>query len=181
MAVFFACAHALLPEYLAWAKAVGHSFESLLANALHIAEDYAVSGREPKDATQLFRALEEATPDGDSGDEASATFAQDCWICADVCIRILVESAYKAGVAIEYALEPTVNTASEELFGVSQVGSGEHEDQQSDQLLRHPSVVDAVAFVRWAVEYLGPRPSLSADDLNALRARARVLTPHQPN
>ena len=66
----------------------------------------------------MLQTLENATPPGDSPDYYATGNAQDCWICADLCMRVLSEPGFDAGAVIEYALEPVVNAATEELKGV---------------------------------------------------------------
>src|SRR5262249_46346750 len=123
--LFWACSNALLPTFLTWAKHRGEHTESLLRAALASAHEFAGRGAEPQAAADLLGSLEASTPAGDSPDGVSSTSAQDCWICADVCIRVLVDEGYKAGPAIEYALAPVLSTASEELYGVSQLGTSD--------------------------------------------------------
>lgn len=84
---------------------------------------------------------------------------------------------YKAGPAIEYALEPVVSSVSSQLFGVSQVGSGEQEEDQIRVLLEHPVLAAATDFLRWAVSMLRERPLPTRDDLDLVRSRSSVLAP----
>jgi hypothetical protein len=107
----------------------------------------------------------------------SATAAQDCWICADVAIRVLVHDEYAAGPAIEYGLEPVLQRATEELFGVSQVGGGPTENEQTEAIISHPRVSGAVEFLEWATDFLNDRPSPKEDDLELVAQRATVLAP----
>lgn len=177
VALFAACCRALLPEFQSWSAHRGEATGPLLDAALQAAEEFAVSGREPSQAQQLLQALEEDTPPGESPDMVPSTFAQDCWICADVCIRVIVDSSYNAGSAIEYALEPMMTMATEHLFGVSQIGSGEREEAQCALIMSHPPVVAAIDFCRWATDYLSRAPRPIADDLALVRSRAIVLDP----
>lgn len=101
--------------------------------------------------------------------------AQDCWICADIGIRVLVDKNYKAGPAIEYALEPALSAASEELYGVSQLGTSDEEEEQIRVLLRHRKVAAALEFVRWATDYLQDRPEPAEEDLALVSSRATAL------
>ena len=175
--LFWSCAMALQPEYQEWATVRNVRTDRILREALTAARQFAAHGREPAGCRRLLDALEASAPAGESPDVVSATAAQDCWICADIAIRILVHDDYIAGPAIEYALEPTLQRASEELFGVSQVGSGPSENEQVEAILAHFPVSKAVDFLQWATDYLECRPSPSEDELDLLAGRAVVLTP----
>jgi hypothetical protein len=178
VAFYWACASALQPEFRAWAAHRGAS-ETLLNQSLSIAADFASTGAAPERFAlgRLLEALEASTPPGESPDEFPATNAQDCWICADVCIRVLVDGAYSPGSAIWYALEPVVTEASVRCFGVSQVGSGESEEAYMQVIQRQPVVVAALDYCRWAINFLGQKPSPDADDIALVRMRADALRP----
>jgi hypothetical protein len=47
----------------------------------------------------LPHSLEVATPFGEARQYHCPGNAQDCWICADVCIRVLADLGYDAGPA----------------------------------------------------------------------------------
>jgi hypothetical protein len=173
--LFWSCATALEPEYRAGAAHRNARNDQTLHEALTGAHRFAAFGRELVDREVLLHALEVSAPAGQSPDTVCATAAQDCWICADVAIRVLVQDDYTAGPAIEYALEPALQHASEELFGVSQVGSGPIENEQLEMILAHPSASEAVDFVQWATDYLANRPSPSEDELNLVADRATAL------
>lgn len=175
--LFWACSSALLPEFRTWALHRGEPTEPILQDALTNAFDFAAFGINPPNTKQLLHALEARTPAGDSPDERSSTSAQDCWICADVALRVLDDRSYDAGPAIEYALEPILARASEGLFGVSQVGSGDSEEVQIQAVLEQPGVASAIEFLRWSSEFLAQRPSPTEEDLALVRARAIVLAP----
>lgn len=175
--LFWSCATALQPEYLDWAERQDARTEPILREALTVARQFATLGREPVGRAELLHALEVSAPAGESADAMSATVAQDCWICADIAIRVLIHDNYDAGPAIEYALEPTLQRASEELFGVSQGGSGPDENEQVEALLAHPHVSEAVAFLQWATDYLEDRPSPSGDELDLVAERSTALAP----
>ena len=151
----------------------GHVLEEALAAAYV----FAVSGREPTDSLGLLRAIEVTTVQEAPIDDGSVIAVQDCWICADVCIRTLADGEYSPGLAIEYALEPILQAASERLFGVSQVGDGPNEDRQLEVILAETSVSQAVDFIQWATNFLTERPSPSEDDLDLVGRRAVVLAP----
>jgi len=177
VALFWACSTALLEEFLRWAAHYHQSTEQLLRDTLNAAYKYAVFGTDPLDATRLLRSLEESSPSGESPDDFSSTAAQDCWICADVSIRVIVDPSYDAGPAIEYALEPVVSATTEELFGVSQLGSGPELEETMSVVLEASRVVAAVTFLRWALVFLSDESGLSEENLALLRSHATALTP----
>jgi hypothetical protein len=175
--LFWACSGALVPEFRAWAAHRGEHTEPLLAAAMAAAHGFAAHGSEPPRAASMLAALEASAPAGDSPDGVSSTSAQDCWICADVGIRVLVDQGYDAGPAIEYALEPVVSAASEELYGVSQLGTSGEEEEQVRVLLQHRKVAAALEFCRWATDFLQDRPSPTEKDLALVSSRASALAP----
>jgi hypothetical protein len=175
--LFWACSTALLPEAEAWAEHRGEQVDPALARGLAAARQFAAAGAQPPHSGQLLHALALSTPSSDSPDYYPSASAQDCWICADVCMRVLVDPGYDAGPAIEYALEPVVTTATQELLGVSQAGSGDQEEAQVKAVVAHPPVAEAIRFCRWASDYLRERPSPSEDDLAAVVTTAAALTP----
>lgn len=173
--LFWACSDALSDEFSAWADHTGASTEPTLRAGQSAAYGFAAHGTQPAQASRLLAELEGATPPGESPDEVSSTAAQDCWICADVGVRVFVRGDYDAGPAIEYALEPLLGRVSEELFGVTQLGSGPDEEEKVETLLRHPRIEGAFAFVRWATEFLGSEPD--EQSLNTVRSRAVAIAP----
>lgn len=175
VALFWSFASALEPEYRHWAAHSRIHNEPTLTDTLTVAHEFATSGIPPSAGAELLSELEASTPAGESPDEVSATAAQDCWICADVSIRVIVDDEYDAGPAIEYALEPTLQRATEHIFGISQVGSGERENEQTEAILEDLHVSEAIDFVSWATDYLSTRPAPSPDDLERVGRRARVL------
>jgi hypothetical protein len=177
-AFFWACAQALLPEYQRWATLRGKS-EALLDQTLSIAEAFALTGVLPgrPQLEQLLVDLEEACPPGESPDEFSHTNAQDCLICADTCIRPFVDETWSPGPVIWYALQPILEETTEQCFGVSDVGSGPHEEAQMQVIQSQPAMVAAIEFCRWAIRFLEERPEPDADALGLLRMRAQVLEP----
>jgi hypothetical protein len=177
VALFWASSSALLPEFEAWAAHSGEQTEPVLRTALAVAQRFAVHGTEEPEAASLLAALEASTPSGVSTDEVSSTSAQDCWICGDVSIRVLVDQGYDAGPCIEYALEPVLSAASEALYGVSQIGSGGQEQEQVRMLLRHSKVAASLEFCRWATDFLNDRTAPTERDLLLLNSRASVLRP----
>jgi len=174
--LFWACSTALLPEFQAWAAHRGEQTEPLLRAAMTVAYEFAAHGTEPPRATPLLAELEASTPPGESPDAFSSQSAQDCWICADVSIRILVES-YDPGPAIWFALEPLISVVSEELYGVSQIGASDEEEEQVRVLLQQRKVAEALEFLRWATEFLQGHSSPTDDDLALVRSRASALSP----
>jgi hypothetical protein len=182
IALFWACSSGLLPEYIRWATYVDARTEPILNASLVAAYQFAALGQEPSGKQELLSLLEASAPPGDSAgktDEANETAAQDCWICADVCIRVLVEEDYDAGPVIEYALEPILQHATEYLFGVSQVGSGPHEVEQVQAILAQHEVSRATDFIQWALDLLNDPSPLSESGLQLIRERAAVLQPGQ--
>ena len=177
VAFFWAASWALRPEFRRWAAHRGVPTETLLDQAVRVAEQFAVEGIRAADVEVLLRALEEATPAGESPDTYSSTSAQDCWICADLCIRVMTDDGMASGYGVEFALEPVVSSATERAFGISQVGSGPQEDQQLQTVLRDPRVMSAIDFCRWAAEFLRERPAPTKEHLMLLRSRSTVLAP----
>jgi len=175
--LFWACANALLPDFQTWAAQRCEQTEPILREAMTAAYGFAVHGRPVSEAALLLAALEASTPAGDSPDETSSTSAQDCWICADIGVRVQVDQSYDAGPAIEYALEPVLSAASEELYGVSQIGASRGEEQQVRRLLQHSKVIAALEFCEWATEFLRDRPSPTEQDLALVSSRASKLAP----
>jgi hypothetical protein len=174
-ALFWACSDALTPEFLAWANHTGAGTEGLLRAGQAAAYNYAAWGAKPAEPAQLLAALEAGTPFGESPDDFPSTRAQDCWICADIAVRVWAVGEYDAAPAIEYALEPMLGAVTEELFGVTQVGSGPDEERQVAVVLQDARIVRAITFVRWATDFLSVEPSEEA--LSALRARSEALLP----
>ena len=177
VAIFAACASALLHEADLWALLRGTT-TAPLHRALRVAGEFALIGTHP-DAPGLAALLEEVDehlPHGESPDSVPATFAQDCWVCADSCIRIIVGD-FAPGPCIEYALEPLLQSISTRLFGVADVGSGAHEDERLRAILAADELRGAIAFLAWASDSLRPAPPGSADELARLYARASVLAP----
>lgn len=177
-ALYWACSSALVPLYRKWAADTGAQTEPILGAALTAGYQFVTSGREPADKRELLQALEVSAPPGDllyKADKSLETAAQDCWICGDIGIRVLVDDGYSAGGAIEYSLEPVLQRATERLFGVLQVGSGPDEYRQIEAVMSEPDVSAATDFLRWAVNFLENRPAPSAEDLELIGQRARVL------
>lgn len=176
-ALFAACACGLRPGFLEWAALRRTGTEALLEQALRSALAFARGGVTDIDTRDLLRLLEEATPPGDAPDLVSSTVAQDCWICADTAIRVIVEPGFRAGPVIEYALEPILHATTERLFGVSQVGSGNAEETQLAAVLRDDQVSEAFAFCRWAIDILLRTPEPNDEVTHALCSRAAALLP----
>lgn len=179
-ALFWAFSSALIPVCRKWAADTGARTEPILATALAAGYRFAVYNQEPVDKRRLLDALEASAPPGDLLDKTAKTLetaAQDCWICGDIGIRVLVDDHYRAGGAIEYSLEPVLQRATERLFDVLQVGSGPDEHRQIEAVMSEPDVSSAVDFIRWAVGFLSERPTPVADDLGLISLRAAVLRP----
>jgi hypothetical protein len=179
-ALYWACSSGLFPAFREWAAVAGAQSEPILCAALAGGHRFATWGREPNDKHELLQALDNSVPPGDLADQAGTrleTAAQDCWICGDIPIRLLVDGEYRAGGAIWYALEPALQYATERLFGVLQVGSGPGEHGQIQAVMSEPEVATAVDFVRWAVDFLAGCPAPKAPDLRSIRGRAVALRP----
>ena len=177
-ALYWACSSALVPAYWKWAADTGGQMEPILDAALTAGYQFVISGREPADKRELLRALEPSAPPGDLLYKAAKSLeaaAQDCWICGDIGIRVLVDDGYSAGGAIEYSLEPVLQRATERLFGVLQVDSGPDECRQIEAVMSEPDVSAATDFIRWAVNFLETRPAPVAEDMELIVQRARIL------
>ena len=174
---FWASSAALLPAYSLWARHNVTSNEGLLQSILRASRDFAEGGTVPLKPEQLLRAFGSSTPPGEAIDEFSTATAQDCWICADICLRVIVDDTYEAGPAVEYALEPTMAYATEQLYGVSQLGSSDKEDQQTNALLRHPSVRSAIDYCRWATNVLWRQSPPPHPLMDEVAKRAGALLP----
>jgi hypothetical protein len=162
---------------VAWAEHWGEQPDPAIARGLAAAGQFAATGALPPDPRQLLHSLEASTPFGESPDYYSPGNAQDCWICADVSIRVLADPGYDPGPAIQYALEPVMAIATQELFGVSQVGSGDQEEAQIIAIMHHPRTAEATTFCQWATGFLHQRPSPAKDDLSTVARSAAALTP----
>ena len=176
-ALFIGCCEALRPHYRRWADHRGTSAEEVLDTALATARAFATTGHAGPDAAALLTRVEEATPAGDSPDEYSSTFAQDCWICGDVALRTAVGRDGPPGYAVEYALDPAMITATERLFGVSQLGSGPDEDAGVRAVLAEPDVRAAVDACRAAIAYLSGHPTPTEDDLTVVLQETAAISP----
>jgi hypothetical protein len=176
-ALFVGCCEALRPHYRRGADHRGTSAEDVLDAALAAARTFATTGEVAADAAALLARVEEATPEGDSPDAYSSTFAQDCWICGDVALRTAVGRDGPPGYAVEYALDPAVTTATERLFGVSQLGSGPDEDAGVRAVLAEPDVRAAVDGCRAAIALLAEHPAPGDDDLAAVQRHLAVISP----
>jgi hypothetical protein len=175
--LFWACSTVLLPEAEAWAEHWGQQQEPALQQGLAAAYQLASTGARPRDAARLLQALADSMPPGESCADGYPTGrAQDCWICADVCMRVLVDPGFDAAPVIWYPLEPVIGMTTEELYGVSQLGSTAPEAQLR-AVVDHPRVAGAVGFCRWASDFLRQRPSPTADDLTAVARNAVALAP----
>jgi hypothetical protein len=175
--LFAGCCQALRPHYRRWAEHRGTDDGDVLDAALGAAGRFATSGAAEAGADALLERVEAATPPGDAPDEYSSTFAQSCWICGDLALRTAVSQDGGPGYGIEYALDPVVTTATERLYGVSQVGSGPDEDAQMLAVLAEPDVRAAVEACRAVVARLADRPVLTEDDLQVAEERLAPLSP----
>jgi hypothetical protein len=176
-ALFVGCCQALRVHYDRWADHRGTSAADVLDEALAAARTFATGGQLDAGAPALLARVEEATPEGDSPDAYSSTFAQDCWICGDVALRAAIGQDGPPGYAVEYALDPIVITVTERLFGVSQLGSGPDEDAGIRAILAESDVQAAVDACRTAIAHLATHPAPTDDDLATV---AQQVTPISP-
>jgi len=174
-ALFWACSEALVDAFLEWADRTGSDTAQVLRSGQLATYGFVTLGVESTDAIELLSEFEEKAPFGESIDMIPSTTAQDCWICADVGIRVWVSESYDPGPAIEFALEPILGTVTEELFGFTQVGSGPSEEMQIEAVLQDERIVRVLDFMNWATNRLGVEPDDEA--LAELRERGRVLLP----
>jgi len=171
---FAAVASVFLPSYRAWAEVSESQGGLLLEEALEAGRHYAFFGSVVENGNVILSQLEANTPDASESAEDAAliTIAQDCWICADIALRIPLEG-YLPGDGAWYVLEPVFQAVSRRLFGVDDVGS-------EDAELLEPGVVSdlrlrqAVAACREAVSTL--KASRHLTDRDAARI-ARILLP----
>jgi hypothetical protein len=121
--------------------------------------------------------METIEPTGDSQISLASTIAQDCWICADVAIRAIADPAYRAGPAIEYALEPVIHHATLRLFGVTQLGSDMNESVRVAAVLAESDVASALEFCDSATRALVGATTVNRELLSDLEKRASALLP----
>ena len=177
-ALFLACAEALRPAFREWAAHRGESTEPLLERAISSARSFAVTGQPPADVHQLLASVEEATPEGESWHGVPSTTAQDCWICADIAIRVIADPEYRAGSGLHYALEPLMGRVTERVHGVSELrGAPGETPQMMDEVLRQPEIVEALGFFSWAVDFLGQAKALTDAEIAELTRRAAAIAP----
>lgn len=67
--------------------------------------------------------------------------------------------------------------ATQELFGVSQVGSGGQEEDQIIAIMGHSRVAEAIRFSSWTADFMHRRPFPDEEDLAAVARAAGALTP----
>lgn len=175
--LFAASAEALSPEFHRWAEHWHRNGERLLELSIELAFEIGRTGRTATNLTEVLRSIESETPPGDSADSTSSTFAQDCWICADVALRVHAEPAFGAGPAIYYAIEPIIQAASERLFGVSSLGAGAEGAAQETILLADVRVARALEFVRSTARMLRDEPQPDTTMIEEIRGGAGVLLP----
>lgn len=163
-ALFAAAAEALTPSYRRWCDASGTEPQSRLLSTV-IATARNSPPPSPAMARSLLSRIETVAPSGPS-DAADFTGAQDCWICADVSVRVFADSA-DASIFSWYLLEPLLQSVSVELFGVEDVGS-ELEDELETRLLLADRTVQAIENLNESVDALIRSPQA---DIAALMSR----------
>ena len=176
-ALFAACAQGLEPAYREWRSLRAPTTPDVLAEAVARARDYAMTGEGGHDLPALLSLLEAGIPPGGSADTHSATAAQDCWICADTAIRLVVYPPFRPAPIVEYALEPVMQAVSERLLGVSEIGGDAAERGEGDAILRDPQARAAIAFIRSSLERLAGAAAPDAALVSELTEGARVLAP----
>lgn len=174
VAVLLCSARAFMPQYLEWSAWGGDDDQSgLLGEALDVAAAFAVGVGGPS-AEGLLTLVEAAIP-VDTSDVPGFTTAQDCWICADLALRVSL-GAFAVEDAAWYILEPIFQSTSERLFGVSDVGS-QAQGHAEAEVLSDPVVLSAVGAVEGVIELLTSRPSPDVGDLDHITDVLRSLNP----
>lgn len=170
--LYRACGRALRPLYEQWARVTGQpDASSSLDRVDALCEESLLLGYSAPGAASLLSELEVAMPPGDAIGDVSSTGAQACWIAYDTSLRVLVESAFRADLCVEYMLQPLLASVSERLFGFSQVGSGPHEEVQLEELVAEPRTQEAVRWIQSACLIA------RSDDLLPLHGRHHPLLP----
>ena len=95
-------------------------------------------------------------------------------ICADVCVRLMVEQSCRPGSAVEYALEPLIQWVTHDLFGVSQLASNEKE--YASRVLDDPRMPRAMSSIEASVGDIARRTIEQQSELD-LCSQATVLRP----
>ncbi len=174
-ALFLVCGRALLGTYEGWAGSVGGVGHGLLEQADDAAARFAMGGEADGDLSLLLDSMAGFTPEADSANGVSATAAQDCWICFDTAVRLIVDRQFEPGACIEFALQPVTEAVSERLFGVSQIGGGPNERMQSARLIDDAQFREALGFCEHAIEELGRRRAITVQTLDELVSIARLV------
>jgi hypothetical protein len=175
-ALFAASASGLEPGFRRWAAVHGHQSGSLLDRALSAGFELACTGRTAVDVAGILAELESGTPARESRKSVASATAQDCWVCADVAIRVHVEPAFVPGPVVEYALEPILQAATERLMA-NAPRAGADETDPADKLLEDAAVRAAVEFMWFAIMRLRGRPEPDERTVEELRLRAVALLP----
>lgn len=175
-ALFRACARGLSPAFSAWNEGAENRDvrAETLVRALDQSLNFAVQGTVDPTTPRLLGDLGKLTPPGEAVRYRDATAAQDCWICLDVSIRVMVDPTFDAGPCAEYALEPVLRSASERLPGA--IGS-ESARLGDIAILKDSSVRRALRFLRYAVTSLHAEPAPPRDLVEDLSRRATALMP----
>lgn len=173
---YAACGTAFKNSFLSWAGGPDAEDVRLLDRALDSGIDYATGGRQ-SGLPHLLERLERRAPHGEAVGGISPQVAQDCWICVDTAIRIAVDCTFNWGPVVEYVLEPMMFATTQQLYGVSQLGSGPGEEALTRTVLEHGNMRGALAFCRWAINSMQGASALSVRDIQAMSRRAAALVP----
>ncbi len=180
-ALYWASGSALLPEYRRWAAEVGRSNEGVIAEALHGASEFAVSGSRPLADLGLRDSLLKFAPGDESTDRVSPIPAQDCWICADISFRLASDGFNKVAEGIWYILEPMFQATSLSLHGLMTVDGLPDEEMLTRQILADKAMRAAADFCSQSLAELKRNPGPSPADLAKLLEGAEVIRPKGPH
>ena len=97
---------------------------------------------------------------------------ENSWICLDAAGRIIIDPTYSSGRSVEFALQPSVDIATMNKFGVWQLGSGNQEEDQVAEVMKTNRVVRALSYCRRAIIYLD---SSKGNSREVLRETLKIL------
>lgn len=173
VALYCSTARALLSSYVAWSRDYGEvAGLSLLEGAIRTAGSGAADSKDPA-RIELLSQLEAFAPDSHRH-SAHFVAAQACWICVDIALR-LPGGQFQARDGAWYLLEPIFQSVTEELFGLSDVGSQRQETDEGTAL-QSEALMSAVTALETTLDYL-EAGSMQDHDVVAL---SRWLAPLNP-
>ncbi|MBF1646582.1 MAG: hypothetical protein HXO54_01250 [Rothia dentocariosa] len=120
-------------------------------------------------AQEILRGLDRPMPENN-------ILVEYAWMCLDTTTRIIADPGYRPGVLVESILQPAVISATERLFGVSQIGSGPEEEAQTLHILHEPEVQRTVDFCIHAIHQLS-KTNNYAQAFQQLRAQTAAIVP----